>query len=202
MDPFDSDEEDIVIQAAVAAAIAAAHAVNEYTQQYVDKIPYHDSAFTGFDWVLELLRGHPKRIRRELGVHKATFRSLIASLQNAGHGPSRFVTLEEQLAIFLYTCVTGLSLVHVCERFQRAEATTSKFVLFYILFIIIADCVTDIFIKCYCSFPRHHSTTTTSNSQVWMRLYHLKSKTTQSSIRFSKARLVQWTALTSIVALV
>ena len=31
-----------------------------------------------------------------------------------------------QLAIFLYTSVTGLSLHHVGERFQRANGTISK----------------------------------------------------------------------------
>ena len=37
-------------------------------------------------------------------------------------------TVEEQLAIFLYTSVTGLSLRHVSERFQRANETTSWYV--------------------------------------------------------------------------
>ncbi|KAL1944221.1 hypothetical protein VTO73DRAFT_3406 [Trametes versicolor] len=35
--------------------------------------------------------------------------------------------LEEQLAIFLYTCRTGLSTRHVGERFQRANATITKY---------------------------------------------------------------------------
>ena len=43
-----------------------------------------------------------------------------------GHGDSKYVTLEEQLAIFLYTSVTGLSIRHVGERFQRANGTISK----------------------------------------------------------------------------
>jgi hypothetical protein len=122
----EDDEEDIIIQAAAAAAIAAAYVVIEYAEANFVKIPYHDSALTGFAWVLELLTGHPKRIRKELGVHKHVFRSLITTLQDAGYTSSKFVTLEEQLAIFLYTCVTGLSLGHVCERFQRAMETTSK----------------------------------------------------------------------------
>jgi hypothetical protein len=43
-----------------------------------------------------------------------------------GHGDTRYVMLEEQLAIFLYTSVTGLSIRHVGERFQRANGTISK----------------------------------------------------------------------------
>jgi len=50
------------------------------------------------------------------------------ALQQAGVHSSRHVFLEEQLAIFLYTSVTGLSLRHVSERFQRATDTTSRYV--------------------------------------------------------------------------
>ncbi len=122
----EEEEEDIMIQAAAAAAMAAAYAVIDYAKVNFVKIPYHDSALTGFAWVLELLTGHPKHIRKELGVHKHVFRSLITALRDAGYTSSKFVTLEEQLAIFLYTCVTGISLGHMCERFQRAMETTSK----------------------------------------------------------------------------
>jgi hypothetical protein len=135
-----SEEEDIILQAAAIAAAGASLAVIRYSRAYYDKIPYHDSALTGIGWVCELLKGHPERIRKELGVHKHVFRALITALQNAGYTSSRHVALEEQLAIFLYTCVTGLSLPHVCERFQRATATASKYVHSH-LFIAIADLV-------------------------------------------------------------
>jgi len=36
--------------------------------------------------------------------------------------------MEQHVAIFLYTCVTGLSIHHVGERFQHANATISKYV--------------------------------------------------------------------------
>jgi hypothetical protein len=126
---YDEDEEDLVIQAAVTAAIAISSALIDYSETYYDKTPYHDSALTGAAWVLELLTGHPKRIRRELGVNKHIFQALIISLGNARYQPSKFVSLEEQLAIFLYTCITGLSLVHVCERFQRVVDIASKYVI-------------------------------------------------------------------------
>ncbi|KIO00268.1 hypothetical protein M404DRAFT_153038 [Pisolithus tinctorius Marx 270] len=44
-----------------------------------------------------------------------------------GHGNSRFVSLEEQLAIFLYTSITGLSIRHVGEHFQRSNDTISRY---------------------------------------------------------------------------
>ena len=98
--------------------------------RYHMKEPYHTSILSGYAWVQELLHGHPERIRTELGVHKD---ALIRELRSMGHGDTRYVTLEEQLAIFLYTSVTGLSIRHVGERFQRANRTISKWV------VIISD---------------------------------------------------------------
>ncbi|KAF9240413.1 hypothetical protein BU15DRAFT_28869, partial [Melanogaster broomeanus] len=64
--------------------------------------PDHTSALTGEAWVIELLLGHPERIRCELGVHPHVFANLMTELRELGHGNSEFVSLEEQLAIFLY----------------------------------------------------------------------------------------------------
>ena len=114
------------LMAALTIANIVTTAALIYANPLYNKIPYHTSALSGADWVLELLNGHPERIRNELGVHKHVFYGLIDELKIAGHRPSKNVYLEEQLAIFLYTCVTGLSLRHVCERFQRSCETTSK----------------------------------------------------------------------------
>ena len=80
----DLNEEDLVIQAAATATIAAGLSAMEYAQTYYNKRHYHDSALSGIAWVLELLAGHPERIRKELGVHKHVFYSLIDSLKAAG----------------------------------------------------------------------------------------------------------------------
>ena len=94
--------------------------------RYYMKEPYHTSILSGYAWLQELLHGHPERIRTELGVHKEVFLALIRELRSIGHSDTKYVTLEEQLAIFLYTSVTGLSVRHVGERFQRANGTISK----------------------------------------------------------------------------
>src|ERR1700722_8577175 len=91
-----------------------------------DPEPYHTSALTGQAWVLELLAGHPQRIRCELGMHQHVFVTLIKQLRAFGHTDSRHISLEEQLSIFLYTCVTGLTIRHVGERFQRSNDTISQ----------------------------------------------------------------------------
>jgi hypothetical protein len=91
-----------------------------------DPEPYHTSALSGEGWLLELLTGHPERIRNELGMYAETFSYLVSHLRDYGHVDSRFVSLEEQLAIFLYTSVTGLTITHVAERFQRSNDTISR----------------------------------------------------------------------------
>ena len=90
--------------------------------------PYHTSALSGEAWVNELIHGHPDRIFTELGMRLHVFLAfvsnlqLLSGLQTSRHG----VTVEEQAAIFLYTCVTGLSIRHIGERFQRSNETISK----------------------------------------------------------------------------
>jgi len=76
--------------------------------------------------VIELLVGHPDHIRCELGMDGSVFAKLIAELRVQGHKNSKFMLLEEQVAIFLYTCVTGLTTWHVGEWFQCSNATISR----------------------------------------------------------------------------
>jgi len=100
--------------------------VNAYTTTYYDKQPYHMSILTGVGWVNELLNGHPERIQCELGMHRHVFIILLQLLRNGRINDSKHVTLEEQLAIFLYTCVTGISVCHLAEHFQHLNNTISK----------------------------------------------------------------------------
>ena len=123
--PFDefSQLQDQAINVIIPSIIAA---VQLYADPLYNKQPYHTSALSGHSWVLELLNGHPDRIRCELGVRHHVFNKLINKLRTLGHRDSRNVTLEEQAAIFLYTCVTGLTVRHVGERFQHGNTTISK----------------------------------------------------------------------------
>lgn len=123
--PVDEVERTAIIHiCAVVAGIVGTAAVL-YASPLYDRTPYHTSALTGEDWVLELLHGHPERIRCELGIRKHVFHLLIDTLKGMGVKRSRDVSLEEQLSIFLYMCITGLSVRHVGERFQRANETIS-----------------------------------------------------------------------------
>ena len=88
MSDSSTSEEDewriFLIQMAGMAITALAAATVVYASPLYDKTPYHTSALSGADWVLELINGHPERICCELGVHKHVFHALIAYLQNIG----------------------------------------------------------------------------------------------------------------------
>jgi hypothetical protein len=106
----------------VIAVVVTVYAAPNYWKQ-----DYHNSQFRGLAWVKELIHGHPDRIRSELGVRLHVFITLVEQLRTLGLKETQFVTVEEQVAIFLYMVVTGLSVRHVGERFQRANATISKY---------------------------------------------------------------------------
>ena len=101
-------------------------AVTLYASTWYWKQPYHTSALSGEAWVNELIFGHPERIRTCLGMRVHVFLALVSELRLHGLKDSRYVTLKEKVAIFLYVCVTGLSVEHVGERFQRSNDTISR----------------------------------------------------------------------------
>lgn len=89
------------------------------------KIPHHTSALDGAAWVQELLEGHPGRIQTALGMRLHVFRELVTALRRSGVPPSKWISLEEQVAIFLHASVTGLSIRHLGEHFQHSNETIS-----------------------------------------------------------------------------
>ena len=89
---------------------------------------YHTSSLSSEGWVVELILGHPDCIRCKLGMDAHTFKEVTLELHSHGHKCSTNVSLEEQLVIFLYTCVTGLPIRHIGEQFQRSNDTISRYV--------------------------------------------------------------------------
>ena len=51
---------------------------------------------------------------------------LVAEFCDLGHQDSCRVTLEEQITIFLYMCVTGLTVRHIGKGFQHSSDTISQ----------------------------------------------------------------------------
>lgn len=92
-----------------------------------EKVPYHTSILTGKAWVIELITGHPDRIKHNFGVHLEVFESLVQTLHKHGFVQSRNgISVDEQLGIFLYTCVTRLSSRLIGERFQHSPDTITR----------------------------------------------------------------------------
>ena len=87
-------------------------------------IPHHTSILTGKVWVLELMNGHPDRMKINFGVSIGIFSALVQVLEHNGITESwNSISVEEQLGIFLYICVTSLSSCLVGEQFQRSMDT-------------------------------------------------------------------------------
>lgn len=79
-------------------------------------IPYHTLILMGEGWILEFLNGHSNRIQTCLGVSHDVFDQLVHVLKHHGVLDSQHgISVEEQLGIFLYISVTGLSSQHVEE---------------------------------------------------------------------------------------
>ena len=92
----------------------------------------HTSALSGRAWLNELLVGHADRIYMAMGMRRHVFLALVFQIRMLGYieAQQARIELDESLAIFLYTCVTGLAVDHVAERFQHSHTTISQYVPF------------------------------------------------------------------------
>ncbi|KAI9117843.1 hypothetical protein K1719_011258 [Acacia pycnantha] len=92
------------------------------------KEPIRDSRLTGAEWVLELRFGHSDRIYEAFRMERFVFNKLCTlMIQKGWLADSRYVSVDEQLGIFLYLIGHGSSNRNVCERFQRSGQTISKY---------------------------------------------------------------------------
>jgi hypothetical protein len=117
-----------------------------------DKVPMHTSILTGKGWLEELLNGgfsmlliklqvchyyliwlislisgHHNRFHRSMGMERHVFKKLVHCLRfRCRLGPTKHLTDEEQVAIFLRIAKTGLGSREHQERFQRSGDTISK----------------------------------------------------------------------------
>jgi hypothetical protein len=108
------------------ASLAAALSV--YAQDQLTHQPLHNSALTGPQFVQELLdNNNPQCMPDVLGVSKSMFQKLLAMLGT--HSPmsdTRYLSMEEQLAIFLYFGHTNNTVCVTANRFQRSYDTIHK----------------------------------------------------------------------------
>jgi hypothetical protein len=149
--------------------------------------PYHTSALSGQAWVDELIQGHPDRIYNELGMRLHVFLAFVANLRALGglETSKKGVSVEEQAAIFLYACVTGLSVRHLGERFQRSNETISKYVPSPGLSIVLIV-VVDISARSWMWFRASHSTQHMCSYRLRRHHWPVSSKTTPSFFHSSR----------------
>ncbi|KIK78568.1 hypothetical protein PAXRUDRAFT_772594, partial [Paxillus rubicundulus Ve08.2h10] len=75
-------------------------------------------------------------------------------LQTHGYTHLKHVNIKEQLSIFLYSCVTDLSITHIGECFQQSNDMISRhysaLILLYFKRVLNAFSHPDIYNKCVC----------------------------------------------------
>ena len=82
---------------------------------------------TGQNWIDELLNGHSGRFYNQLGMHKHVFSALVKVLQSwTAFADTKYVSAEEQLAIFLHFAWWGESNRALQEQFQCSPDTITK----------------------------------------------------------------------------
>ena len=85
------------------------------------------SILSGQMWIEELPEGYPDHIYCELSVWKEVFLELVYTLHSFGVTGSKHISLKEQLSIFLYMSMTGLTICHTGKHFQHSNSMISKF---------------------------------------------------------------------------
>ncbi|XP_056164296.1 uncharacterized protein LOC130137373 [Syzygium oleosum] len=87
-----------------------------------------NSVLTGPEWVSELLHGHSDRVYEAFRMERHVFLNLYGLLKSRGWlADSRYVRVDEQVAMFLLMICHKNSNRAVCERFQRSGETVSKY---------------------------------------------------------------------------
>lgn len=129
---IDEDEERITDQ----IICTAAHLIRQYYVTYIYKTPCMTSSQTGHAWLMEMLRGHGHRCYNMFRMDINVFIKLSTELRsNYGLKDSRRMTVDEMLAMFLFTLGHGASNRLVSERFQHSGETVSRY------FNMVLDCI-------------------------------------------------------------
>ncbi|KAG8370215.1 hypothetical protein BUALT_Bualt14G0093900 [Buddleja alternifolia] len=96
-----------------------------------EKVPCRTSLLSGKEWVKELLEGHPTRIYENLRMDRRTFVKLCQILCERHYledNTERRVSIEEVVAIFLYTIGHNQRQRVSAERFQHSTETINRHV--------------------------------------------------------------------------
>src|SRR5436305_1949590 len=90
--------------------------------------PLRTSPLSGHQYIHELLNSHPNRIQEVLRMKLEVFQFLCVELKTKGLKDSRYgITVEQQVAMFLYVVARSASNRDVQERFQHSGETVSRY---------------------------------------------------------------------------
>jgi hypothetical protein len=91
------------------------------------KTPCHTSKLSGAEYTCELLEGHQSRSYHDLRMEARIFKALVDYLSSRGLLHTTMgVTVEEQLAIFLYMLARNASFTALCDRLQHSGETMHR----------------------------------------------------------------------------
>ncbi|XP_062112560.1 uncharacterized protein LOC133823730 [Humulus lupulus] len=103
-------------------------ACEEYNQLYLSKQPCRNSALSGHEYVMEVLHGHWSRCYDLLRMNKDVFKLFCGVLKEIFLlKNSRYLSVEEQVAMFLFVIDHNERHRVVVERFQHSISTTSHY---------------------------------------------------------------------------
>ncbi|XXG82524.1 hypothetical protein AAC387_Pa10g0452 [Persea americana] len=99
-----------------------------YRYQYLTKDKVHESAQSGRTYLNEILTGHPRKCLDIFRMSSGCFLLLVNELKHRGHlRDSRAVSVEEQLAIFLFTIGHSQRNRVMQNLFQHSGETISRY---------------------------------------------------------------------------
>ena len=107
--------------------IVVALVAKYYAERFCEKSPCRTSRLQGAEWVSELMTGNPSRIFEMLRMSVHVFKKLELELFSSGLlAPTRYMNVDEQLAIFLFTVSQSAKNRDAQERFQRSGETITR----------------------------------------------------------------------------
>ncbi|XP_020268890.1 uncharacterized protein LOC109844313 [Asparagus officinalis] len=118
----DSDEEQFVV-------LLTIHAFMKFNGSFMEQPrSQRISKLSGHDWVIEVLGGHPGTCFDLFRMKKEAFINLCEELKRIGKlKHSRNVTIQEQVAIFLFVLSHNERQRMVADRFQHSLETISTY---------------------------------------------------------------------------
>ncbi|RVW84970.1 hypothetical protein CK203_039527 [Vitis vinifera] len=107
--------------------IFIAHIMNEYEEIFLCKTPQRTSMLSGAQFVRDMIEGHPQTCYELFQMDKETFMNLCDHLKRHENlQDTRFVTVEEAVAMFLLIVGHNVRMRVVADVFQHSTETVAQ----------------------------------------------------------------------------